>query len=456
MTTLPVITDALPYDLGNGLLLRRSTRADAEPLAEFNRWIFREPGVAEPDEGVAVWTRELLSGQHPTFGEGDFTLVVDQATGKIVSSLNLISQTWTYAGIPFRVGRIELVGTAPEYRKRGLIRAQFEVIHKMSAARGEIIQGITGIPFYYRQFGYEMALSLGGGRVCYKGAIPAPKKDATGAVAPEPFTFRAVDEGDLPFVMALDAYASRKSLVNAVRDETMWRFELFGHSPGHCNRLEHRIIQTATGEAAGLVGFLAYPWGANRVGVLYLELAAGWSYVEASASILRGLKAEAEIVCSSRGKTFENLYLNLGDSHPFYEANHDRLSQERPPYAWYIRVPDLPAFLKHIAPALEARLDGSWAAGHTGEIKISFYRSGLRLALERGKFTAIEPWMPTPYDDEGDAGFPGLTFLQLVFGYRDLGQLRIAFPDVWAGSDEVRGLITALFPYRRTRFLELS
>ena len=76
--------------------------------------------------------------------------------------MNLISQTWTYDGIPFGVGRPELVGTQPEYRKRGLVRAQFEVIHAFSAERGEMVQAITGIPFYYRQFGYEMAMGLGG------------------------------------------------------------------------------------------------------------------------------------------------------------------------------------------------------------------------------------------------------------------------------------------------------
>ena len=41
-----------------------------------------------------------------------------------------------------------------------LSRIQFEEVHKWSAERGETVQAITGIPFYYRQFGYEMALDL--------------------------------------------------------------------------------------------------------------------------------------------------------------------------------------------------------------------------------------------------------------------------------------------------------
>ncbi len=34
-------------------------------------------------------------------------------------------------GFPFGVGRPELVGTLPEYRNRGLVRAQFEEVHQV-------------------------------------------------------------------------------------------------------------------------------------------------------------------------------------------------------------------------------------------------------------------------------------------------------------------------------------
>ena len=77
-------------------------------------------GEHGPDERIGQWTRDLLEKPHPTFGTGDFTIVEEQASGKIVSSLNLISQTWSYAGIPFKVGRPELVGTLPEFAEVSL------------------------------------------------------------------------------------------------------------------------------------------------------------------------------------------------------------------------------------------------------------------------------------------------------------------------------------------------
>ena len=435
----------LPRDLGNGLILRRSTPADAEPLADFYKMVMREPPATEPDELVAAWTRDLLRGNHPTFGADDFTIVEEAATGRIVSAMNLISQNWTYDGIPFGVGRPELVGTEPEYRKRGLVRAQFEVIHALSAERGEMVQAITGIPNFYRQFGYEMAMSLGGGR---QGNAATVAKLKEGEV--EPFRLRPPVETDLPLVMELDAHAARQNLVYCPRDETLWRYELWGKSEKNGDRLNWFIIETAAGEPVGLLGSSIILWG-TRLASAQFELKPGVSWLQVAPSVLRGVKAYGEVLAARENKMLTDLYFGLGEDHPFCRITPTRLPEVRRSYAWYLRVPDLLGFLRHIAPALERRLAGSLAAGHTGELKLNFYRVGLRLAFEGGRLAAIEPWSPEHADD-GSAGFAGQTFLQLLFGYRSLEALRGAFPDCWCDGDDARVLLEALFPKQRSVF----
>ena len=95
----------------------------------------------------------------------------------------------------------------------------------------------------------------------------------------------------------------------------------------------------------------------------------------------------------------------------------NRLPTVHDPYAWYLRVPDLMAFLNHIKPVLEKRLANSIAAGHSCKLYISFYRTGLEIVMERGMITAIEPWKPSP-SKEGNAGFPASYFFTTTFGYR--------------------------------------
>ncbi|MDE3091920.1 MAG: GNAT family N-acetyltransferase, partial [Chloroflexota bacterium] len=119
----------LPRDLGDGLVLRRATPDDTEPLAQFNG---RVHGRDQFDPLLAQHTRDFMRESHPAIGPSNVLIVEDLRAHKIVSSTILIPQTWTYAGIPIGVGRPEMVGTDPDYRRRGLIRAQFEVLHAMS------------------------------------------------------------------------------------------------------------------------------------------------------------------------------------------------------------------------------------------------------------------------------------------------------------------------------------
>ena len=77
--------------------------------------------------------------------------------------------------------------------------------------------------------------------------------------------------------------------------------------------------------------------------------------------------------------------------------------------------------------------------------EFSFHRSGLRLVFHHGRLQAVEAWTPTP-DERGSAAFPDLTFLQLLFGYRTLDDLRYAFADCWVENYATHALLEALFP----------
>lgn len=442
----------LPTPLPDGLILRRSTAADAERLAAFNAGIHNDETRPAPDETIAAWVRDLLLKPHPTFGEGDFTIVEDPATGQIVSSCSLISQTWAYAGAPFKVGRPELVGTDPAYRNRGLIRAQFDVLHRWSAERGELVQVITGIPYYYRLFGYEMAVDLSGGRLCHPWSLPKLKPDQS-----EPFRLRRATEADAQIFVACDRQIAARALLTVPRDEALWRYELAGRSANNVIGYNGLIIEGAEGEMAGApVGALLIgnEVQGTRAWMPYLELLPGVSYLAAAASVLRLAWAEATAMLAARGRPLEALKYSLGADHPFYRVNGRRLSHVTRPYAWYIRVPDASAFLRTIAPVLEARLAASAAAHYTGALLLSFYRSGVRVSFERGRIMEIADWPPV--EEQAHASFPGLTFTQLLFGHRSVDELAAAFPDFMLNEDDGRPLVEALFPRQGSRFLAVA
>jgi hypothetical protein len=440
--------DTLPRDLGGGLILRRSTPADGQKLFEFDALIHGDDG---PDERIGQWARDLVEKPHPTFGAGDFTIVEEQATGRLVSSLNLISQVWTYDGLPFRVGRPELVGTLPEFRNRGLVRRQFDEIHRWSAARGEPVQAITGIPYYYRLFGYEMCVDLDGSRSGFEMNLP---KLAEGT--PEPYRFRPAAEADLPFLGQVSARAAQRSLLSVARDEALWRLELDGRSPTSIQRLVWEIIEDAVTGAA--VGYLAHPWfswGAACPVQAY-ELIAGVSWLAVTPSVVRHMWAVGQTICESEGKSRSAFTFALAGSHPVYDVLRDSLPRVRQPYCWYVRVADLPGFIRQIAPVLERRLEASLIPGFSGAVRISFYRSGLRLEFEQGRLTRAEAWQPGPKENEGEIAFPNLTFLQLLFGHRTLDELKQSYADCWWVGETPRVLLSALFPKKPSQLLAIA
>ncbi len=430
-------------ELGDGLVLRTATGADSEALAAFNARVHGSGGRL--DEGTALWVRDLMSGRHPTCGPGDFTVVEDRQTGAIVSSLNLISQRWSYGGVELAVGRPELVGTLPEYRRRGLIRRQMEVVHRWSAERGELMQAITGIPWYYRQFGYEMALQLYTTRHGYRDSVPA-----LGADGEEPYRLRPATAADLPVIATLYEGGRRRALLACVRDAPTWRYELSGRGERSSARRELMVIQPALGGGTtpgAPLGFLAHrPVSGATVSVVAYELAPEASWIQVTPTVLRYLAQAGEAgERAMPGARFERYSFSLGANHPVYRAAPIRFPHARRPSVHYVRVPDLPRFLRHVAPVLESRLEASVARGFTGQLRLNFYRDGVHLALEGGRIMAVERWA-RPERGEAGASLPDLTFLQLLFGHRSLDELEHAFGDCFVGAEPARVLLEALFP----------
>jgi hypothetical protein len=448
MTDQPILRD-----LGNGLILRHATPADTEPLIALQGYVFRNRDTDEPPYGLEGWTRDLMSGKHPTVQAGDFTVVEDTTNGRLASSLNLISQRWAYEGIEFGVGRPEIVCTHPDYRNRGLVRAQFEVIHEWSAQRGEMVQGITGIPYYYRQFGYEMAMNLGGSHSGPKTGVPKLKEGEI-----EPFRVRPATEADLPFVAAMDAQAGRRSPIQCVRDAAIWRWELCGARRDNMDRMTMGVVERVNADGSGTrAGCVMHPeeMGPDSININMWEMAPGFSWLAAMPTVLRWAVAEGELQAAANKRDLVGFALSLGENHPAHGVVRGLAPRVNKPYAWYLRVPDLVGFLRHIGPALERRLAESVAVGHTGELRLGFYRSGVRLVFEAGCLVTVEPWAPKP-EDGGMAAFPHLTFLRLLFGHCSFDELDSMFADCWAETDATRVLLDALFPKKPARVWPVS
>ncbi len=433
--------------LEDGLIIRHSTKDDEEALVAFNNEIHSEG--AWDKKGLEAWTRDLISGEGPTFDPGDFTIVEDMNTHEIVSTCCTISQTWSYEEIPFKVGRPELVGTKKKYRRRGLIREQFEILHERSAERGELVQVITGIPYYYRQFGYEMTMNLGGGRAGYELHVPELKEDDK-----EPYSFRPAGEADIPFLRSMYELECKRSMVNAVWDEDQWRYELTGKRKLNINRREIYIILDENENPAGFISTPPIKWE-NILVAENFEITQEQSWSEVTPSVIRFLWKTGLRLGEEQGKEQKMFGFWLGEEHPVYQVAETKLPRIRKPYTFFVRVPDLVAFLEVIKPVLEKRLLGSAFANYNGLVKFNFYKDGLSLDFKNGQIKAIQNLSHDALDDPA-ATFPPLTFLHLVFGYRTMAELDHTYTDCSVKDAEMGNLVNALFPKKSSLVWPIS
>lgn len=435
-------TKTILRDLGNGLIMRRSSIEDVDALSAFNGMIH---GEDEADsQRLIAWTRDLLTRQHPTFHADDFIIIEESATGRIVSSMNLIPQTWSYEGIEFGVGRPELVGTLPEYRGKGLVRMQFDEIHQWCVERDLPVQIITGIPYFYRQFGYEMALEFVGRRFGYEAQVPK-----LGEGEQEKYVLRPAIEADIPFIASVYEHATQRHMVRCERTLEIFKYELLEQDRNAAHYFDTLVIEDVSGEAVGYLQHYSYLTRTGLTAVWY-ELKQGVSWLDVTPSVVRYLWNKGQEMAKREGRTSISFGFIGGSHHPVYQALGNDLPTVIAPYAYQVRVSDVAGFLNHIKPALEKRLAESIAAGHSREIKVSFYRDGVRMVIEKGKLTTIEKWMPLLKDDEGDIAFPDRTFLQMLFGYRSYEELSTSFVECWCGGEEVRALMSILFPKKQS------
>jgi GNAT superfamily N-acetyltransferase len=420
-------------DLGDGLTLRTARAGDGAELAEFNGAMHGDDN--SPPALLAAWTLDLFETPHPTFrAERDVTVVEDTRSGRIVSALFLIPQVWTYAGVPLEVGQPELIATLPDYRRRGLIRAQFDVIHEWCRARGQMWQFIAGIPWYYRQFGYAYALDVPSRPVVWLG-LPPP--------VPAELSLRPATAADVDLLTELEAAAASGTMLGPLRGRDGFTLEL-ARRPDSGVASEIFVIESS----AGALGYCAYDRRLVRglVSLRALELRPGTNWLGPTAAVVDHLHRWVRDHPAGLGR---GIRFALPDGHPARRCAATQLGAPPPgSYGLYVRVPDLVAFLRAITSVLEARVASSPAIAWTGDLRIDLYQEGLRLRFDDGRLSAIEPWRPPAADGDpgADASMPRDEFLHLLLGNRTIHELERATADCIVDTDTGALLLEVLFP----------
>lgn len=408
-------------ELANGLVMRSvAGEADVERLAAFNGTIH--------GAGVSGMTRELILN-HPDTRPEHWLYVEEPSEHEIVSSLCLIPWNMHYGEVSLLAGEMGIVGTHEDYRHRGLVRAQAARHAELLQEGGYHLSHIQGIPYFYRQFGYEYALPLEGGWRVELDTIEA-------ATNQESYAFRLAGNDDIPILNQLYERATVHLTVHSARSEGVWRY-LLGPSMQTEMATETWLVLDSQQQP---IAYLRIPHEGFGEGLIVNE--ASPLDAHAAGSVLPQLKRWSV----ERGKPY--IRLCLPENSSLVKAARYSGGHTLGYYAWQIRLVDVPRLLLRIAPVLDRRIAGSPFAGIDEPVVLNLYCEAFEMQFHEGKLDDVRP---LGFSERGGIRIPPLLLAPLVLGHRSREELAQAYPDVSA-SGRWQHLVDVLFP-KRTSFL---
>ncbi|NWG10257.1 GNAT family N-acetyltransferase [Candidatus Bathyarchaeota archaeon] len=392
-------------------LQRLETDDDVEQFLELMRGVFGQ-------EDVTALVKKLINN-HPTMTLKDFFAVKHR--GKIVAGLNLIPLEWSIGGVPLKVAEMGCVATLPEYRHRGLQKMLVKEFDKRVAEQDYDLCAIEGIPYFYRQFGYEYALPLDEETRIGLDEVP----DYSSKLDVRPFT-----NSDIPKAMELLAKAQSKFYVHSIRNEQIWKMQQ-ETGLASVDKFESYAVE----KEGQMEAFFRISKKPEAKELVLMETSDADHHV--GKAILKFLK--------DVGKQHEldTLVSRLSHYNPLTEQLIVLGAVERvPAYAWQMRIVNYAKIWLKMKPLFEKHLAESSFSHLTEKLNFNFYRFNVQINVENGVIADIQK---TDSCEDRTMRFNPLIFVKLLLGCQSLEELEMMYPDVIVRPSH-KQLIDLLFP----------
>jgi len=341
--------------------------------------------------------------------------------GRIVASLCLIPLKWSIGGVPLKVAEMGCVATLSEYRHHGLQRRLVAEYHKRVAEEGYELSAIEGIPYFYRQFGYEYALPLLEETRISLNQIPDYKPK---------HKIRPLAASDISRAMQLLDRTQQKFYVRAIREEGIWRMQEKTGMVAEYNFESHVVEEK--GET------IAYFRTSENPETKELFLREITDLDETAAHTVLGFLKEIGKKQALETLVVQTSYLDLFTG---YVTALGGVKQV-PPYAWQIRITDYLRIFQKLKPLFEKRLASSAYCRTTETVNFNFYRFTVQMTVKDGVVTDVQRLESS---EDRTIRFNPIVFTQLLLGHRSREELEAVYPDCIVRLSH-RQLVDVLFP----------
>lgn len=373
-------------------------------------------------------------GREPIY-QRDYSKVV-KCDNKIVSHVLVIPCSIRIGLAVVQVGVIGYVATHPDYRRKGLATVLMNEWIKQMTKDDYHLSYVFGIPYFYQQFGYELAFF--GDRYGYSPTMYMNVKELRGKKIGNKFITGTYEERGLSSVSKLYDYANRQRTGSLVRTEEFWRWLIKGLSD--TGRVKRKNIITIKESANQLFAYAMINPDDEGLFVVW-EVATANNNEEGLAFLLRAIVRQAQ------EQNIKRIYFKLPLDHPFlrYCVANGAIPTSHS-YGVYARVINLSSLFHVIIPELEKRLRCSSFKDWQGVFGIRTNIGSINLNVAHGTIA---------YDCGNDKKvfsslhIPQNLLIQLITGYTDVTQI-VNNRRVKIGGGDLqlwRTLFPKLYPY---------
>ncbi|MHA2058275.1 MAG: GNAT family N-acetyltransferase [Candidatus Thorarchaeota archaeon] len=396
--------------------------------------------IVHPDDDPDELRRQI--NKLPGFGRKLNFYIRDKAKNVIVCALNAIPSTWYYEDVPLRNLELGWVGTLKEHRRKGLFKSLYTHFDKLLQDGKYDISTIQGIPYYYRQFGYDFVIPMG--RTLWLTVDQIPTIDEKTPPSFMQLNIREATSDDIDDLMKLYDEHNRPLQVYTGRNRDLWNVQ------EETKREYDKEFQTIVLEDEnGVQGYLRF--------VLILSTEAGMhgsgnaiQVIESRIQSFTGVRRALQFL---RTKALEHNIYRIGVSGPATN-NLSRIALDlgghiRGGWKHQIRIPSMFRLLRSIQPVLEKRLMGTMFEDLTEDLALNTFRNCYLLKFVNGKIESITDSGMQEVDENRRFRSPPDDLARLVLGAYSIDELSYNNID-FIVSNGLKSLIQTLFPKRES------
>jgi hypothetical protein len=379
-------------------------------------------------EILDIFLRQIIL-EHPRKNEILWLYIKDNKRNKVVSSICLAPMEWQIEDKVLPVCEMEFVGTLEHYRGKGFIKILNELYEKIMNQNGYILSVIKGVPYFYRNLGYEFISSLDERIV-----IPASKIQSKEI---ENITIRKANSKDLPFI---------ESKYNQFHN----KFYMFKRFESECFKFMY-LRDQFNSEVRTTYIF-------DNAGEKSNYFSFGMSYDNQNYEIIGPDLTKEEMITllqfvKTKGNFNEDDIIILNVSEHSRLFNYIRSLGGKPvsTYGWQVKIPNLEKFFYHIKNIIEDRIKHSEFKRITKVLRISNYHKTVILDLNKGKIAKIEIEKEYPDVKTTDLMIPGAFLFKLLLGDRNIEEINYIIKDAIVNASS-KSLIETMFPKKISHF----